>query len=217
MSTPSFDPYEYIAIITPGAVVAAGVAFLWPEARSLLAVEGLSLGDLGLFIVASFIAGHLVQGVGNLVEWVLWTPFGGLPSRWIRREGRLVAPAQRLAFLERLSTLTGAEALAEATSYQFDGLMRQVYARLAATGRTGRIDMFNRTYGLMRGLTSAFLLMAGWLLIARWPDPAYALTAFGGAAIAAARAWRFARYYSRETVVEFIGLSAVPSADKTAA
>ena len=216
MSTPSFDPYEYIAIITPGAVVAAGVAFLWPEARSLLAVEGVSLGDLGLFMVASFVAGHLVQGVGNLVEWVLWAPFGGLPSRWIRREGRLVAPEQRQTFLERLSFLTGVKAPAEAMPRHFDGLMRQVYARLAATGRTARIDMFNRTYGLMRGLTSAFLLMAGWFLIARWHDPAYVLTALGGAAIAAARAWRFARYYSRETVFEFIGLSAVTGADKTA-
>ena len=33
MSTPSFDPYEYIAIITPGAVVAAGVAFVIWDAR----------------------------------------------------------------------------------------------------------------------------------------------------------------------------------------
>ena len=57
--------------------------------------------------------------------------------------------------------MTGAAAPAEVPSLQFDGLMRQVYARLAAAGRTGRIDMFNRTYGLMRGLTSAFLLMAG--------------------------------------------------------
>ncbi|MBU2031158.1 MAG: hypothetical protein KKG69_03730 [Alphaproteobacteria bacterium] len=208
MTTPTFDPYEYIAIITPGAVVAAGVALLWPEARALLAVEGVSLGDLGLFLVAAFVAGHLVQGLGNLVEFALWAPFGGLPSRWLRREGRLVAPAQRIAFLERLDAVTGVEAPQALPGAAFDSLMRQAYARLAASGRTGRIDMFNRTYGLMRGLTAAFLLMAVWFLIARWPDPQYACVAIGGAVIAALRAWRFARYYTREIVVEFIGAEA---------
>ena len=205
MTTPTFDPYEYIAIITPGSVVAAGVALLWPEARALLAVEGVSLGDLGLFLVAAFVAGHLVQGLGNLAEFILWAPFGGLPSRWLRREGRLVAPAQRTAFLERVSTLCAVEAPQDLPGHQFDGLIRQAYARLAAVGRTGRIDMFNRTYGLMRGLTAAFLLMAVWFLVARWPDPQYALVALGGALIAALRAWRFARYYSREIVVELLG------------
>lgn len=205
MTTPTFDPYEYIAIITPGSVVAAGVALLWPEARALLAVEGVSLGDLGLFLVAAFVAGHLVQGLGNLAEFILWAPFGGLPSRWLRREGRLVAPAQRTTFLERVSTLCAVEAPQDLPGHQFDGLIRQAYARLAAVGRTGRIDMFNRTYGLMRGLTAAFLLMAVWFLVARWPDPQYALVALGGALIAALRAWRFARYYSREIVVELLG------------
>jgi hypothetical protein len=208
MTTPTFDPYEYIAIITPGAVVAAGVALLWPEARVLLAVEGVSLGDLGLFLVAAFVAGHLVQGLGNLVEFALWAPFGGLPSRWLRREGPLVAPAQRIAFLARIGALAGVEAPEALSGAGFDSLVRQAYARLAALGRTGRIDMFNRTYGLMRGLTAAFLLMAVWFLVARWPDPQYACVALGAAFIAALRAWRFARYYTREIVVELLGAEA---------
>lgn len=204
MSGPSFDPYEYIAIITPGSVLAAGVALQWPEARALLEVDGLSVGDLGAFLIGAFVAGHLVQGAGNLVESALWAPFGGLPSRWLRRPGRLVAPCQREVFIKKLGALTGAEAPADMPGHQFDALIRQVYARLTAIGRTGRIDVFNRTYGLMRGLTTAFLLLSVWLLITRWPDPQYALVAGVGGVIAMLRAWRFARYYARELVAEFL-------------
>jgi hypothetical protein len=96
----------------------------------------------------------------------------------------------------------------ELSGHQFDNLIRQAYARLAALGRTGRIDIFNRTHGLMRGLTAAFLLLAIWFLVVRWPDPQYALVALGGALISALRAWRFARYYIREIVVEYLGMEA---------
>lgn len=200
----NFDPYEYIAIITPGSVVAAGVVLLWPEARALVEIDGLSVGDLGMFLICAFVAGHLVQGLGNLVEWLAWAPFGGLPSRWLRRSTALVAPAQREAFLVKLSELSGVDAPESLGGRQFDGLIRQAYAQVAAAGRTTRIDMFNRTYGLMRGLTAAFLLLGAWFLIVRWPDFHYALVAAVAGIIAALRAWRFARYYSRELVAEFL-------------
>ena len=103
-NTPTFDPYEYIAIITPGAVVAAGVAFLWPEARSLLAVEGVSLGDLGLFMVAAFVAGHLgplsatsLNGCSGRPS-VDCPPAGfGAKADWLhRRKGRRFLKGSRL-------------------------------------------------------------------------------------------------------------------------
>lgn len=200
----NFDPYEYIAIITPGSVVAAGVILLWPEARALVEIDGLSVGDLGMFLICAFVAGHLVQGLGNLVEWIAWAPFGGLPSRWLRRPNRLVAPAQREAFLAKVAGLSGVEAPADLGGRQFDGLIRQVYARLASAGRTSRVDLFNRTYGLMRGLTAAFLLLGAWFLIVRWPDVRYAIVASAAGIIASLRAWRFARYYTRELVAEFL-------------
>ncbi len=40
------------------------------------------------------------------------------------------------------------------------GLTRRIYVAVAAAGRSTRADAFNRTYGLLRGLTAAFVLLA---------------------------------------------------------
>ncbi|WGM47338.1 hypothetical protein KOAAANKH_02213 [Brevundimonas sp. NIBR10] len=56
-------------------------------------------------------------------------------------------------------------------------------------------------------MTSAFELMAEWFLIARRPDPAYALKALSGAVIVVARVWQLTRYESRQTVVAFTELT----------
>jgi hypothetical protein len=47
MTAKTFDPYEYVAVIAPGAVVALGLATEWPELRSLLADRGLTVGASG--------------------------------------------------------------------------------------------------------------------------------------------------------------------------
>ena len=65
-----FDPYEYNGIILPGSVVVLAVALLFPEVKELLGKEGISLGGLGVFVVASFIVGHIVQALGNTIEWL---------------------------------------------------------------------------------------------------------------------------------------------------
>ena len=63
--TRDFSFYEYAGVIIPGAVFGAGILWLMPEGRTLLPLNDVSFGALGLFVILSYAAGQLVQGVGN--------------------------------------------------------------------------------------------------------------------------------------------------------
>ena len=65
MSELKFDPYDVVAIIIPGIIVVLTVSNIFPGI-----VPGLdgavTVGDLGITLILSFIAGHLLQAIGNL-------------------------------------------------------------------------------------------------------------------------------------------------------
>jgi len=64
-----FDFYEFVGILIPGATLVFGAALLnlvdLPFVRTK---ESLSFGDLGATVVLSYVAGHLIQGIGNWFE-----------------------------------------------------------------------------------------------------------------------------------------------------
>jgi ABC-type Fe3+ transport system permease subunit len=73
----NFDFYEYAGIIIPGTVLVMALVWFFPEARALFSKEGVTLGELGLFIIIAYAAGQLVQAIGNGLEWALWKLCGG--------------------------------------------------------------------------------------------------------------------------------------------
>ncbi len=78
-----FDFYEFTGILVPGVILLYALSLRFPEVTPFMSSQQLSVGDLGLFIVLSYVSGHLVQSVGNFVEWVFWKPFGGMPTNWV--------------------------------------------------------------------------------------------------------------------------------------
>ena len=75
-----FDAYEIVGVIMPGSVLLFGMALLFPDLKSLFFAQGFSLGELGLFLVLSYVTGHLIQAIGNLLEFIVWKGFGGMPT-----------------------------------------------------------------------------------------------------------------------------------------
>jgi hypothetical protein len=209
-----FDFYEFTGILLPGALLLAGVVFLWPEASKIDGFKDLSVGGLGIFVLLSYAAGHLVQAVGNWVEWLWWKAFGGMPTDWIRSgTGDLLAPSQlqklRAMIQDRLM-LQLPENLSELKVSAWYGITRQIYAAVAAAGRAGRIDTFNGNYGLHRGLLSAALLVACMSFVSARGSPSVAVALFVIALLAALRMHRFAKHYGRELFVQFLQLSPSP-------
>lgn len=202
----SFDAYEVIAVITPGVVVAIMLAAEWPAFKSMLGDKGLSLGDFGLFVLVAFVLGHLLQAAGNLLEMIAWIP-GGLPTNWVRKEGSLITSSQRQALQAAVSEMEGHTVdISTLDRKQWRSITTRAYGRLKAAGRSARVDVCNRTYGLCRGLSAAMIIGLGWYLYAHhgaWTEiTLIAITT--GAAL-----WRMRRagvHYARALVLDFIDL-----------
>jgi hypothetical protein len=200
-----FDAYEIIGVITPGVVVALLLSMEWPSFRTMLGEKGLSIGDFGLFILVAFVLGHLIQAVGNVLEPIIWFPFG-LPTNWVRGTNQnLVTPEQRKALEKAVAEMEGtAQDISRITRHQWLAVTTRAYGRLKMTGRSSRVDTANRAYGLSRGLSAALLACLAWYAVAHRPD--YTALVILGAAVCAA-VWRTRRagiHYARVLVLEFI-------------
>jgi hypothetical protein len=202
-----FDPYEIIGIIVPGTVIALLLAVEVPLFRSLLGGQGMTVGDLGLFVLVAFVFGHLVQAFGNLVEPPIWLG-AGLPTNLVLSPSQsLLSPAQRTSLQTEVEGMEGtAVDLATLSRAQWRSITTRAYARVRAAGRSHRIDIANRTYGLCRGLVAALSLALAWCVYSHRDQSALiaGLALMIGAAI-----WRMRRaglHYARALFLEFIDL-----------
>ena len=201
-----FDAYEYVGVIAPGSVAIFAAAFLFPDVKQLLTGADVSVGGLGLFVIMSYVAGQLLQAVGNLVEYLAWLPLGGMPTQWVLKgHDRLLAPQQH----EKLFRLVrhhypDFDRTSKDAAKSWVALTREIYARVRKADQSRRIDAFNRTYGLMRGIASGFLIATVMVLV-REPGN---LEAIGllllGAALSIYRMCHFGKLYGRELLVSFI-------------
>jgi hypothetical protein len=200
-----FDTYEIIGVITPGVVVSLLLSMEWPAFRAMLGEKGLSIGDLGLFVLVAFVLGHLIQAIGNMLEPVIWFPFG-LPTNWVRGTDQdLVTPDQRKALEEAVTEMEGtAQDISKISRRQWLAITTRAYGRLQMTGRSGRVNVANRAYGLSRGLSAALLTCLAWYAVAHRHD--YTALLILGVALCAAvlRMRRAGIRYARVLMLEFI-------------
>lgn len=207
-----FDAYEIIGVIAPGSLFLFGLALLFPDLQSLFFEQGFSVGDLGLFLLLSFVAGHLIQAAGNLIEEIIWKPFGGMPTDWLIKTPQKLLHDTQIERLQQTVKRDFSCNLHQLSPAQWAPIVREMYAAVQAEGDTTRIDSFNRTYGLMRGVTATLGALAVLALIVTWPawEPPV-LTAFA-ALIAGYRMVRFGRRYGRELIVVYLRI-AKPESD----
>ncbi len=203
-----FDAYEYVAVIAPGAVLMFGGLVLFPHLNPLPVQKGFTIGDLGIFMLLAFVAGHLVQAVGNLIEKVWWFFFGGMPTEWVvGKPERLLAQVQVDKLSAKVADDLGVDGgLPKISKQDWFPITRQIYAKVNAAGRSGRADVFNRTYGLMRGVTASFFMLAILVMVADFQEWRVALGASILGAVALARMHLFGKHYAREVFVQYLTL-----------
>lgn len=210
---------EHIVTVVPGAIVAFAVFAAWPTLGASVPGADSPLGTFGTFLIIAFVIGNLIQAPSALIHRILWLPFGGLPTEWVlKTHPRILSLTQHQRLIDMVTRLQGRGFYPRKTSKQaWRAITREIYSAVSKTGRTGRIDAFNKGYALMRELAAAFLIAAA-LLAGTDPIVWHAGAALGLASLALTRAYLYGKHYARELFVEFIGLeeAITPSRDTLA-
>jgi hypothetical protein len=199
--------YEQIGIVIPGSVLVFGLVLYYPEIKILTTKDGMSVGELGLFVLIAYAAGHLVAAIANALEGLFWGVLGGMPSAWVTRDPPALLSLQQI---ENLRVKTGTrlsitiEKMAGLDKKTWWLISRQIYADVAKNGKPDRIDTFNGNYGLNRGLASACLVLV--VVALAHMDLLIGAGLFFGAAIYSYRAYRFGVHYARELYLQFLVL-----------
>jgi hypothetical protein len=198
----NFDFYEYAGIIIPGTVLVMALVWLFPESRALFSKEGVTLGELGLFVIIAYAAGQLVQAIGNGLEWVLWKLCGGMPSGQVLC-GKYLSADQHKRLLEALRPVVGDADPCKLPEPERLAIAREVYSEIAGAGKASRVDTFNGNYGLMRGLAAAFVMTFALAIVTSQGIIALCVVAVLFL-LAIYRMHRFGRHYATELFTQFL-------------
>lgn len=202
------DAYEYLGVIAPGAIVVFGASLVAPELKEYIADSGVTVGGFGIFLILSYVAGHLLQAFGNALEKIVWYPFGGMPTQWILKQNqRLLSPPQVDKLFSLVRTLHPEfDPEKDDSKSDWFPITREIYARVKAAGKTDRLDAFNRNYGLLRGIGASLVIstiVAAALGLATWSM--IGLMTFASI-LAIYRMYRFGVHYGRELFITFLTL-----------
>ena len=214
-----FDFYGTVGVIAPGMVMVLGavVLFFPSDGNALLAVANLSLGSLGIGLIVAYVAGHLLQAIGNCLEALWWRFWGGMPTDWIRTgKHEVVAPVQRELVQSRVREVISdpSFALSRTTAKHWYSITRQIYAAVAAANRSSRVDTFNGNYGLSRGIVAALLSLLAGMAVAHWRDWRIEITLLLLIVLAVYRMHRFGVCYARELFVQYLESPGAPDSDQ---
>lgn len=203
-----FNAYEYVGVIAPGSVIMFGATMIYPDLKALISGDGVTIGGLGIFIILAYIVGHLLQGLGNFFEKIFWSCFGGLPTQWVLKSKQsLLAAFQADKLFDSVKRMYPKFDTTNITEKDWFLITREIYVHVQRAGCSDRIDSFNRTYGLLRGISVA-LIMAAALTAFLYPLKWKAYTLIGVAAVLAIyRMYRFGTYYGRELFIAFLKTS----------
>lgn len=204
-----FDFYEVIGVIAPGMVLIVGAVFLFfpDQQQNLMGIANLSLGSLGVGLILAYVAGQLLQAVGNVLDTVWWSLWGGMPTDWVRSgKHALIAESQRNLIRERICIMLNNSSfdLSATDTKHWYSITRQIYAAVSAAGRAARVDIFNGNYGLCRGIAAGFLLLLAGSIIVNWRAWQIETVLVILIAFSIYRMHRFGVRYGRELFVQFL-------------
>jgi hypothetical protein len=201
-----FDTYEMAGVAIPGASLLLGLWWLFPTSIHGVNWKDVSLGGFGIFAVAAFCAGHVIQAPANIVMDLLWS-WRGRPTERMRKLGGGLSDPQVTLIPKHVEKLLNLGAAIENRDEQWRGVVGQLAALVANAGRSARLDKFNSTFGLFRGLTVSFVL----LTTVGFEQHRWLFSAITGviAGATAFRMHRFSRYYARELWVQVLALDPI--------
>jgi hypothetical protein len=207
----SFDFYEFTGVLIPGVIVLYVSSLIIPEISFITLDKSISIGSLGLLVILSYVAGHLIQALGNLLENIFWKIRGGLPSDWPRSKNAFLLADSQIDDLEKrvqnLLETSPPRTIADFKKQEWFAITRQIYAAVQSTGKSQRVDFFNGNYGMFRGAASA-LLFCSVLSLSILPEGWKAVAVLSVCTLLSFyRMHRFGVHYARELFLQFLQIS----------
>ncbi len=198
----TFNAFEYLAYIIPGAVLLYAVLWLSPALKAPLVEEKkIDLGSFGIFVILAFVAGLLVQAVAHYV-----------PDRWVMRPLGLVHRTDALIcgqdeikkaiggkLKQDMDTTCGSENSRQA-------VLRRIFADEQLAGAYhNRVELFEGRYYLGLGLAAALIALIPISIILRPEKRLIIVPVLVIAAILSMeRTSYFDRIYARELIQSFL-------------
>ncbi|MBS3792172.1 hypothetical protein KGY77_05960 [Candidatus Bipolaricaulota bacterium] len=159
MQTTSLDLYDILGIIAPGTVFLLGIAITFNAGILNKILVPQNLGYLGVYLILAYVTGHLIQAIGNLVEYLYWTCWGGKPTNWpISRPESSNSPEN---IIEIISNITNQELPDDSKEREktWKKMIAQTRSKIFKEGSPERLKKFNALYGMFRGLIASALVL----------------------------------------------------------
>jgi len=150
-----FDLYEFTGILIPGVILITGSLPALPSSYVQFFNNGFSAA---IYLIAvGYGLGHLVQAVGNILEWLFWKPFCGRPTEWLRlRQSKCFHKTWR----EKVFAYYQLNDNDEPEIKEWNSCVRLMMESVAGSGGPPqRLVVFNGNYGMFRGMAASFLLI----------------------------------------------------------
>lgn len=187
-----FSFFEFVGIIVPSTILLFFLNYILSKVYNLSVVDFSKLGDSLIFIIIAYGFGHILQGVGNYFEWLLWLIYGGMPTNWLTKPNRFGNTLFQTKEREKLL----AKIYNEFDEEPYKDYGRLIYTKLFTKKLTDRVDIFNGNYSLMRGISVSLLLL--FFLCTYYFSWKIALLPGMLFIISTIRMVRFAKYYAKE-------------------
>lgn len=191
--------YEFVALIIPSVVLLFSLNFILTLKGNKSFFDFSNIGESIIFLCFSYALGHIIQGIGNIFENLLWKCFGGMPTKWLLKPNRFKQRILDMKMTEKVKEKieTDYGSISNETDY---GLI--IYDKLFQKKLTDRIDIFNGNYSLFRGLSITFIVLFAYLVIDK--NHQFGLVfAFCGF-ISVRRMIRFGKHYAQEIYRTFL-------------
>jgi hypothetical protein len=164
MKTPTLNLYDFIGVIVPGTVLLVGVSILFDlgPIDSLLVPQ--DFGSLTVHLVFAYVTGQLIQAIGNVVEIVYWSLWKGNPTDWPVSNPARNRFSSAVETACRLIGENKPEGTDKERRHQWKRMTLLAQSNIYAEEMAGRLEVFNRLYGMFRGVFASVLVLAllGW-------------------------------------------------------
>jgi hypothetical protein len=152
----SFDQFDLVAYLAPGAIVLIGLAISFNSPKPPYGDATLAVA----FIFLAYAVGHIVTSMGGLLQHTVSRRSGERDSKWpLPHIGEDQLSRFKSLITARLSRNDPTELFPD-DARRRGHLSRQLYADVAASGRAGRMDVYNRLGSFYRGMTVSLVVIS---------------------------------------------------------